>query len=90
MTELTAEQWKTIEDGIAFYKAAAPVIKAGRSYRFGPEILSYNEPEGWQGIFAGWKSGRKPAGNPYVWRRVAGMRKPPASEEYKNRGSVRL
>lgn len=30
MTELTAEQWKTIEDGIAFYKAAAPVIKAGQ------------------------------------------------------------
>ena len=50
VTELTAEQWKTIEDGIAFYKAAAPVIKAGRSYRFGPEILSYNEPEGWQGM----------------------------------------
>ena len=50
VTELTAEQWKTIEDGIAFYKAAAPVIKAGRSYRFGPELLSYNEPEGWQGM----------------------------------------
>lgn len=30
VTELTAEQWKTIEDGIAFYKAAAPVIKAGQ------------------------------------------------------------
>ena len=49
VTELTAEQWKTIEDGIAFYKAAAPVIKAGRSYRFGPELLSYNEPEAGRG-----------------------------------------
>ena len=32
VTELSAEQWKAIEDGMAFYKKAAPAIRDGYSY----------------------------------------------------------
>lgn len=48
--ELTGEQWQVIENGIAFYKRIAPVIKKGYTFRFGPEIAGYRHPEGWQGI----------------------------------------
>lgn len=50
MLELDREQWKVIEQGIAFYKKIAPVIKDGYTYRFGTEISSYRHPKGWQGI----------------------------------------
>ncbi|OYO51418.1 hypothetical protein CG709_19825, partial [Lachnotalea glycerini] len=39
-----------IDRGIAFYKKIAPIIRDGYTYRFGPEILSYRHPIGWQGI----------------------------------------
>lgn len=47
---LSDDQWKVIEDGIAFYKRIAPIIKKGRSYRFGPDVVSYRSPKGWQGV----------------------------------------
>lgn len=50
VTELTAEQWKAIDDGIKFYKKIAPIIKAGYTYRFGPKITSERHLKGWQGI----------------------------------------
>ncbi|MCM1122675.1 MAG: alpha-galactosidase [Eubacterium sp.] len=48
--ELSDSQWKIIEDGIAFYKKIAPIIKSGRSYRFGTDVVSYRNPKGWQGV----------------------------------------
>ncbi|MDD7389935.1 MAG: alpha-galactosidase [Lachnospiraceae bacterium] len=50
VTELTAEQWQLIENGMAFYRKIVPVIRNGQSYRFGPKIRSARHPEGWQGL----------------------------------------
>jgi len=50
VTHLDETQWKCVEDGIAFYKAAAPIIRDGISEWFGEPCLSYRHPTGWQGI----------------------------------------
>lgn len=50
VTDLTAEQWDAIERGIAFYKRIAPIVKEGRSYRFGSDIVSYRNLKGWQAV----------------------------------------
>lgn len=48
--ELTAEQWEKIDDAITFYKKVSHIIRDGKSYRRGPEVLSYNHPTGWQAL----------------------------------------
>ena len=48
--KLDRDQWTIIDQGIAFYKKIAPVIRDGYTYRFGTEISSYRHPKGWQGI----------------------------------------
>ncbi|MER7243235.1 glycoside hydrolase family 36 protein [Kribbella sp. NPDC000426] len=48
--ELTEEQWTLVSRAISFYRSAAPVIKNGRSDRFGPKVASYRRPEGWQAV----------------------------------------
>lgn len=50
VTNLTAAQWKVMDDGIAFYKAVAPIIRDGETVWFGEPSLSYRNPTGWQGI----------------------------------------
>lgn len=50
VTELTKEQWKAIDDGIAFYKQIAPIIKEGYTYHVSPKITSERHLKGWQGI----------------------------------------
>ena len=50
VTNLSEEQWKAIDGGIAFYHKIAPVIKNGVSFRFGPGIKSVRHPRGWQGV----------------------------------------
>lgn len=50
VTELTAEQWDAIDSGIAFYKKAVPVIRQGKTRRFGTKIKSERHPEGYQAI----------------------------------------
>lgn len=50
VTELTAEQWKVIDDCIAMYRAIAPVIKDGESFFFGGEQPSWRHLTGWQGL----------------------------------------
>lgn len=50
VAELTDEQWSVIDRGIAFYKKAVPVIKHGKSRRFGTRIKSERHPEGWQAV----------------------------------------
>lgn len=47
---LTDAQWKTIDDGIAFYGEIAPVIREGVTSFFGTEQKSWRHPKGWQGI----------------------------------------
>jgi len=39
-----------IDDAIAFYLAAVPVIKHGFSRRYGPPVLNYAYPDGWQAV----------------------------------------
>lgn len=48
VTKLTDDQWDVIDRGIAFYKKAAPIIKDGFSRLYGPKILSWRHPKGWQ------------------------------------------
>lgn len=50
VTNLSAEQWQAIDDGIAMYKAVAPIIRDGVTSWFGQPTLGYRNPEGWQGI----------------------------------------
>lgn len=47
---LSAAQWAVMEEGTRFYALAAPVIDRGRSRRFGPPVLSYRSPKGWQAM----------------------------------------
>lgn len=47
---LSEGQWAVLEEGIAFYHKAAPVIDRGTTCRFGPQIVSYNAPKGWQAV----------------------------------------
>ncbi len=48
VTDLSPEQWKMIDSGIAFYKEAAHVIKEGRSRLISHRGLSDRHPTGWQ------------------------------------------
>lgn len=50
VTDLTEEQWRVIDNGIAFYKKAVPVIKKGRSRILGSRTKSDRHPEGWQAV----------------------------------------
>lgn len=50
VTNLSEEQWNVIDNGIAFYKEIAPIIKKGFTYRFGSHITSERHPHGWQGV----------------------------------------
>lgn len=48
--KLSPAQWALIREGIAFYHQAAPVIDEGFTQFYGPKVLSYRWPEGWQCI----------------------------------------
>ena len=56
--QLSEEQWKVIDEGIAFYRKIASVIKNGFTTRYGTEISSYRHPKGWQGILRTGKDGK--------------------------------
>lgn len=47
---LTAEQWAVMDEGTAFYAKAAPIIDRGTTQRFGPAVVSYRAPRGWQAV----------------------------------------
>lgn len=57
VTKLDDKQWKVIDDGMAFYRVIAPIIKEGQSYHFGNKIESIRHPKGWQGILRVGKNG---------------------------------
>ncbi len=48
VTKLTEAQWDVIDRGIAFYKKAAPIIMNGYSTLYGPKVISWRHPKGWQ------------------------------------------
>lgn len=58
VTDLSESQWKVIDQGIAFYKKIAPVIKDGQTYHLSPQISKMRHPEGWQGILRQGKNGQ--------------------------------
>jgi alpha-galactosidase len=55
--DLTEAQWSIVQEAISLYKECAPVIKAGRNFRFGPHVKSYNHLQGWQAICRQSKAG---------------------------------
>lgn len=53
VTDLSAEQWETIDGGIQFYKKAAPLIKHGFTRICREGLASYRHPEGYQAVVRG-------------------------------------
>jgi alpha-galactosidase len=47
---IPAEGQRLVDEAIAFYQQAVPVIKQGFSRRYGPAVLNYAHPEGWQAV----------------------------------------
>ena len=47
---LSAEQWAVTRHAMALYALAAPIIKQGRSRRFGERNQSWRYPTGWQAV----------------------------------------
>ncbi len=48
--KLPGESWQLVREGIALYGRAAPVIKYGRSRKYGPAPASWRHPRGWQAL----------------------------------------
>ena len=46
--DLSEHQWALADEGIAFYKKAAPIIKDGKTTFISNDVLSYNYPRGGQ------------------------------------------
>jgi len=47
---LNQSQWNIVTRGQDFYRRVWPVIARGHSKHFGPDVLSYRHPTGWQGV----------------------------------------
>ena len=48
--DMSKEQWAVIDKCVDFYRKAAPVIKEGKSRRYGPALASWRHPKGWQAM----------------------------------------
>ena len=48
--DLSERQWRIVDEGIAFYRRCVPVIRSGKTRRYGREDQDYNHLKGWQGI----------------------------------------
>ena len=46
--KLTNKQWRVIDQGLNFYQKNADLVSGGFPFRFGPEVLSYQNPTGYQ------------------------------------------
>ena len=53
------EQRALVARAVALYAQAVPVIRAGRSYRHGPEVAAYRQPRGWQALVRVGTGGRQ-------------------------------
>jgi len=47
---LRREQRALVDRAMAMYAQVVPVIKQGRSYRYGPEVVTYRHATGWQAV----------------------------------------
>ena len=50
VSELSADQWAKVDEGIAFFKDVRHIIRDGRSEFYGSVSASWRHPEGWQAI----------------------------------------
>ena len=50
ITTLPAFAQRIVDEAIAFYRQAVPVIKHGFSRRYGPPVVNYAHPQGWQAV----------------------------------------
>lgn len=50
VTDLNESQWQAIDNGIAFYKEVASIIRDGVSILYGSKLKSVRHPIGWQGV----------------------------------------
>ena len=50
VTQLTNEQWRVIDEGIAFYKEITDLIKDGFTTIYGPKQLSWRHLKGYQAL----------------------------------------
>jgi alpha-galactosidase len=50
ITLLSDSAQRLVDDAIAFYRQAVLVIKDGFTRRYGPPVLNYAHPDGWQAI----------------------------------------
>ncbi|MEI6085809.1 MAG: alpha-galactosidase [Verrucomicrobiota bacterium] len=57
--QLDSAQRQRVQRAIALYQRVAPIIKNGYSRRYGPELLSYRHPRGWQAVVRTAASGRR-------------------------------
>ena len=57
--QLSKEQWQSIDEGLAFYQKIRPIIREGRSKRYGNAICSYRNPEGNQAVLRYGKKGQE-------------------------------
>ena len=57
VTELNAEQWNKIDEGISFYRQIVPVIKNGTSHIFSKKSASVRKLDGWQTVVRTCKEG---------------------------------
>ena len=58
MSTISDEQFKIVDEAIAYYKTCADIIRSGRNYRFGPYQNGYNELKGWQAVVRAAEDGK--------------------------------
>jgi len=56
---LRPDQRALVAEAIALYERAVPIIRAGRSYRYGPEVCAYRHAEGWQAVVRVGETGKQ-------------------------------
>ena len=54
--DLSDEQWRLVEEGMAFYRKAADIIKYGTTVYRSCNTASYNHPQGEQVLIREWKN----------------------------------
>jgi alpha-galactosidase len=47
---LSTWQWDAVRSAIAFHRRAVHTIASGSPHRFGPDVLSWRHPQGWQAV----------------------------------------
>jgi alpha-galactosidase len=57
--DLSEAQWKAVDEGIAFYRSAAPIIRSGTTKFYGTRMKKYRAPEGWQAIVRTQRGGKR-------------------------------